>query len=96
MARMSSNEEIPRIYYGDRYQLTNWILDSGVTCNMTPYISDSIPGPLAEKDKYIEVKYGHFVTAKQTGEIQIKMCDNNDKPFIDTLYNILFAPDLCN
>ena len=53
-------------------------------------------GSLAETDKYIEVAYGNFVTAKQTGEVQIKMCDGNGKPFIARLYNVLFAPDLCN
>ena len=24
------------------------------------------------------------------------MCENNGKPFIDMLYNVLLAPDLCN
>ena len=38
MARMSTNAESPRIYYGDSSQLTNWILDSGVTCHITPDI----------------------------------------------------------
>ena len=49
-----------------------------------------------ETDKYIEVEDGNFVTAKQTGEVQIKMCGNNSKPFITLLYNVLLAPDLCN
>ena len=47
-------------------------------------------------DKYIEVADGHHKTAKQNGHIRIKMCDNNRKPFIATLHNILFAPDLCD
>ena len=63
---------------------------------MTPEISYFIPGSLLEMDKYIEVVDGHFITAKQTGEVQIKMHDNNGKPFIATLYNLLFAPDLCD
>ena len=45
-----------------------------------------------EIDKYIEAADGHFVTAKQTGQVQIEMCDDNGKPFIDTLYNVLLAP----
>ena len=49
-----------------------------------------------ETDKYIEVSYGHFVTAKQMGEVQIKMCDDNGKSFISTLYNVILAPDLCD
>ena len=63
---------------------------------MTEEIWGFIPGPLVETDKYIEVTDGHFVTAKQTRKVQIKMCDYNGKPFIAKLYNILFAPDLCD
>ena len=49
-----------------------------------------------ETDKYIDVADGNFVTAKQTGEVQIKINGDNGKPFIATLYNVLFAPDLCS
>ena len=51
MARMSTNTEIPRRYYGDSSQLTNWILDSDTTYHMTPDISDFIPGSLVETYK---------------------------------------------
>ena len=61
---------------------------------MTPYISDFIPGSLLETYKYIKVAGGHFVTAKQTGKVQIEMNENNGKPFIDTLYDMLLVPDL--
>ena len=70
MTRMSSNAEIPRRDIGDSSQLTNWILFSGVTCHMTPNISDFILGSLVETDKYIEVSDGNFVTAKKKGEVQ--------------------------
>ena len=76
--------------------MTDCILDSGATCHMTPEISDFIPGSLVETDKYIEVADGHFVTAKKIGEVQIKMCDDNGKPFIATIYSILLVPDLCD
>ena len=66
MARMSSNSESPGINYGYNSQLTNWILDSGATCHMTPDIQYFILGSLVETDKYIEVLDGNFVTAKQT------------------------------
>ena len=66
IAHMSCNAEIPRRYFGDRSQLTNLVLDSGVTCHMTQDISDFIPCSLVEMDKYIEVSDGNFVTAKQT------------------------------
>ena len=61
---------------------------------MTPEICYFIPGSLLETDKYIEIVDGHFVTAKQTGEVQIKICDYNGKPFITTFYNVIFAPDV--
>ena len=49
-----------------------------------------------ETNKYTKFLDGHFVTAKQTGEVQIKMSNDNGKTFIAALYNVLFAPDLCN
>ena len=41
---MSSYDECKSLKYGDILQLTNWILDSGATCHMTPEVSDFIPG----------------------------------------------------
>ena len=43
---MSSNDECSSEKYGDSSQLTNWILDLGETCHMTPAVSDFIPGSL--------------------------------------------------
>ena len=93
---MSSNDEHKSEKYGDSSQLTNWILDLGATCHMTPEVSDFIPGLLENTDKYIEVVDGHHVTAKQKVQVRILMCDNNGKTFIATLYNVLLAPDLCD
>ena len=36
MARMSGNDECTSGNFGDSSQLTNWILDHGATCHMTP------------------------------------------------------------
>ena len=96
MSRMSSNGERPSENYGDSSQLTNWILYLGATCHMTPEVSDFIRGSLEDTDKYIEVADGHHVTAKQKGQAQIKMCDDNGRPFIATLHNVLLAQDLCD
>ena len=62
---------------------------------MAPEISDFIPGSLIETDKYIEVAAGNYIIEK-TGEVQIKMRDDNGNIFIFTLYNVLFSPDVCN
>ena len=65
MARMSSDDERKSVKYGDSLQLTNWILDSGATCHMTPEVSDFIPGSLEDKDKYIEVVDGSHGETKR-------------------------------
>ena len=63
---------------------------------MTSEVSDFIPGKLEDTYKYIDVADRHHVTAKQKGQLQIQMCDDNGKTFIATLYNVLLAPDLCD
>ena len=65
MARMYSNSEIPRIYFGYISQLTNFILDSGATGHTKPEISYFIPGSFVETEKYIEVSDGYFIVAKK-------------------------------
>ena len=65
MARMSSDDKCESRDYGDSSQLTNWILDSGATCHMTPEVTDFVPGSLEDTDGFIEVADGHHVTAKQ-------------------------------
>ena len=96
MARMSDNDECPSGNLGYSSQFTNWILDYGETCHMTPEISYFIPGLLENMDKNIEVMERHHVTAKQKGQVRIKICDNNGDHFIATLHNVLLAPDLCD
>ena len=96
MENMSSNAESTITYFGDRLQPTNWILESGATCHTTPDIFYFILGSFLERDKYIEFADGNFVTEKQTGEVQIKISEDNGKPFIATLCNVLFTPDLCD
>ena len=93
---MSSDDQLKSVKYGDSSQLTNWILDLGSTCHMTPEVSDIIPGTLEDTDKYIEAADGHHVTAKQKGQVQIQMCDDNGNSFITTLYSVLLAPNLCD
>ena len=96
MARMSIDDKRESKDYGDSSKLTNWILDSGATCHMTPEVMDFIPGSLEDMDKFIEVADGHHVTAKQKDSVRIKTCDDNGKKSIAILYNVLLAPDLCN
>ena len=67
MARMSSDDERESKEYDDSSQLTNWVLDSGATCHMTPEVTEFIPGSLEDTYKFIEVVDGNHVTAKQKG-----------------------------
>ena len=96
MTRMSSDDKREKKDYGDSSQLTNWILDSGATCHMTPEVTDFIPGSLENTDKFIEIAERHHVTAKQKGSVQIQMFDDNRRTFVTTLYNVLLAPYLCD
>ena len=61
---------------------------------MTPQVSDSIPSLFEDTYKYIEFADGQHVTAKQKGQVQIKMCDDNRDTFTATLHNLLLAPDI--
>ena len=53
MAGMSGNDKSSIRDFGDSSKLTDWILYLGVTCHLTPHISDCIPGLLEDTDKYI-------------------------------------------
>ena len=71
MACMSDNDECPSQDFGDISQWTNWILYSGATCNMTPQVSDFIPGSLEDTDKHSEVADINHVMVKQKGQVKI-------------------------
>ena len=92
---MSRNDKYPSGIFGDSSQLTNWVLDSGATCHMTPEASDFILWSLEDTDKHIEVADGHHVMEKKV-QVQIKMCKNNGDHFTATVHNVILAPDLCD
>ena len=56
MERMSGNDECPSGNCGDFLQSTNWILDSGATCHMTPQVLGFIPGLLEDTDKILRLQ----------------------------------------
>ena len=93
---MSNDDKRENKDYGDSSQLTNWILDSGATCHMTPEVTDLIPGSLENTDKFIEVADRHHLTAKKKGSVHIQIFDGKGKTFLATLYNVFLAPDLCD
>ena len=69
MAHMSDNDKCPSEIFGKSSQLTNWILDFGATCHMTPQVSYFITGSLEDTDKHIEVGDGYHVTAGGKGQL---------------------------
>ena len=95
MACTSSNGDISRQAFGYSSHPNNWILDSGATCYMTPYISYFIPGSFVETKKKKEVS-DTFCHSKIKRTSSNKMSDDNGKSSISKLYNILVAPDLCD
>ena len=60
MACMSGNDKIPSRYFGESLQMTNYILYSGATFNMTPQVSYFIPCSLEDTDKNIETQHAQF------------------------------------
>ena len=91
MVRMSSIKTSQKIFWR---QIATEKLYFRVGCDMshdTRYFRFCTRS-LVETFKFIEVSYLHYATAKHTDQVQISMHDNNGKPFISTLYNILFAP----
>ena len=62
---MSDNDEFPSGNFGYSSKLTNWIVDYGEKCHMTPEVSGFIPGSLKDTYKHIEVAERHHVTAKK-------------------------------
>ena len=96
MVCMSGNDECHSGKFGDSSQFTNFILDYGVTCHMTPEVSGLIPESLEDTYKHIEVTDGQYGTVRQTLQVRIKMRDNNRDPCIALLHNVLLAPDLCD
>ena len=69
MAKMYDNDKSPSRYFSESFQLTNWILDSGATCHMTPQVSYFIPGSLEYTDEHSGVGGGHHVTENQKGQV---------------------------
>ena len=57
---------------------------------MTPQVSNFIPGSLEDTDNK------NYVTEKQKGKVQIKMCNNNGNSFIATLHKLLLVLDICD
>ena len=57
---------------------------------MKPQVLDCIPGLLEDTDKYTEVADGHYATANQKVQVQIKMYGDNRNIFIATLHSVLF------
>ena len=53
---MSSNDKSYNRYFGENFQLTNWILDSGATFHMTPQVTKLILGLLEETDKILKLR----------------------------------------
>ena len=63
---------------------------------MIPEVLDFIPGSLEDTDNTLKLRKDITSLRNKKGQVQIKMCDDNGKTFIATLYNVLLEPDLCD
>ena len=48
---------------------------------------------MVETEKYIEVVDGHYIMAKQKGQVQISIQYDYGELFFAKLYNVLFSPE---
>ena len=86
MARMSSDDELKSGKYCDSLQFTNWILDSGATCHVTPEVSDFILGSLEDTENSLKLRTD--ITSRQNRKVQyVYKCAtiteiNSSQPYI--------------
>ena len=53
---MYDNDKNPSRNFGDSFPLTNWILDSGSMCNITPQVSNYITGSLEYTAIFLQLR----------------------------------------
>ena len=55
-----------------------------------------LPQKQVQRNQTVTTGFCQFCDSEKTGEVKIKIHNTNDKPFITTLYNVIFTPDFCN
>jgi hypothetical protein len=90
-AKSIHDPEIEEI--GDPSSLLNYIPDSGASQHMTPRLDDLYDVEEGLKLGVI-VADGHVIKVTKTGKIKIRMIDDDGKPLIATLQQVMYVPGL--
>ena len=90
-AKSISDPELDEI--GDPSSLLNYIPDSGASQHMTPRLDDLYDVEEGLKLGVI-VADGHVIKVTKTGKIKIRMVDDDGKPLVATLHQVMYVPGL--
>ena len=74
--------------------LENWVLDSGCTSHMTPFLSDFDRNSMTEVEKVIEVAEGHEIMCRSKGTISMTVYNDIGERIVLEIIDILYVPDL--
>ena len=77
-----------------RNDLSNWVMDGGCKCHMTPILSDFLPNTFVHENKLVEVADNSSIPAESSGNIHLHVFKESHEKFILTLQNILYVPIL--
>ena len=77
-----------------KHDLSNWVMDSGCTCHMTPFKSDFLHHTLVHENKIVEVADGNSIPATLSGTINLHVYTAKHEKLLLTLQNVLFVPTL--
>ena len=78
---------------GDPSSLLNYIPDSGASQHMTPRLDDLYDMEEGLKLGVI-VADGHVIKVTKTGKIKIRMIDDDGKPLVAMLHQVMYVPGL--
>ena len=74
--------------------LYNWVMDSGCTCHMTPYMDDFVAGSMITTSRIIEVADGNIVPAKLQGLARMKILNDDRETISLRIEGVLYVPEL--
>ncbi len=78
---------------GDLCDLNNYLPDSGATQHMTPRLMD-LTNVVEGQRLGVEVANGHIIKCSTTGDVKIRMQDDNCSNFTATLKDVMYVPGL--
>ena len=71
-----------------------WVMDSGCTCHMTPYMDDFVAGSMITTSWIIEVADSNIVPAKLQGSVRMKILNDDRETISLRIEGVLYVPEL--